>query len=438
VQGDPALRRRFFRLATPNILSNLLVPLAGLVDVALLGHLGELRHLAGVALGIVLFDYVYWSFGFLRMGTTGWVAQATGRGDDDAARLAALRGLALAALCGSAVLIFKWPLRELGFAALSGSSEVEAAGRAYFNARIWAAPFTLSNFVVLGWLLGRERSNAALVLSAVAHGCNIALDLYFIRSLGWGSGGAGAATALSQAAVFIVAIPILRRDLFRDGWRELLPQLRNWHALRPLLALNRDILLRTVTLVSVFAVFTNLASSMGTTILAACAVMRQVVGLSAYIVDGLAFATESLAGTYHGAAASKDLHRLLWMSVRWSVATGFVFAIAFIAIPKPLFGLLTSHVEVLILIQQWIWWLLPISSIGAAAYAFDGYFLGLTQGATLLRAMFVSAVVGFAPLAALAHWRQDPQLLWLALSLFMVARVITLSYEWKKTSLRTP
>lgn len=423
---DRDLTRRFWRLSIPNVLSNLLVPLAGLVDMALLGHLDEIRHLAGVSLGVVIFDYVYWSFGFLRMGTTGLVAQANGAGEERELRRIFLRGLLLALIGGGLLLALRTPLLRLSLAILQGESSVELSAAAYYRARIWAAPVTLANFVILGLLLGRERARQALWISAVGHGGNILLDLWFIFGLGWAAAGAGAATALSQLAMLITGAFILRGDPLLRGWRLELASMRDLRALTPMLKLNANILVRTVALVSVFAAFTNLASAMGVAVLAATALLRQVVTLAAWFIDGFAFATEALAGHLHGARRASALKRLLRFSCALSALTGLLFALAFVVAPRSLLALLTDHAEIVDLAMSWTWWLLPVMTLGGVAYALDGYFLGLARGRELRAAMLESALIGFVPLAWWALHAKSPHLLWLALSSFMAARVLSL------------
>lgn len=433
---DPSslpLRRRFLRLAVPNILSNLMVPLAGLVDIAFLGHLDSLEHLGGVALGTVLFDYVYWTFGFLRMGTTGLVAQAVGAGDPHQGLLVGIRGMALGAVAGIALLLFHDPLREAGFAILSGAPAVIGAGKDYFDARIVAAPAALVNLAILGWLLGSERSRAALLLAVVVHSCNIVLDLWFIVGLGWGAAGAGYATAASQVVMLLLGVFLVRRSGCVPPWAAIREGLRDRRELRGFLGLGGDIIVRTLALVSTFAAFTNLASAMGTVTLAAVTVLKNVVTLAAFLIDGFAFATESLAGIYHGARRPERLRAVFWMATRWSVGTALVFATAFWAFPGPLLGLLTDHPEALAMMRTQVAWLFPVLFFGSIAYVLDGYFIGLAAGRTLSVAMVLAAGIGFVPLAIWAARAEDPHRLWLALSVFMVARVISLGVVTRRT-----
>ncbi len=432
---DP-LGRRLWRLAAFNILANLMVPLAGLVDTALLGHLSEIRYLAGVALGAVLFDYLYWTFGFLRMGTTGLTAQAVGRDRSDDAVVVMLHGVLVAVAIGAALLILSRPLMKFGFWALQGSPDVEAAGSAYFRARIWGAPASLVNFVLLGWFLGREQGSRVLAMSLVGNGANVLLDYLFIVHWKLAAAGAGAATALSQYLMLAVAAGLALPQLRNLPLADLAGRAVRGRLLRAAITFNRDILVRTLALISVFAVFMNLASMLGAVLLAATAVVKQVVTLAAFFIDGIAFATESLAGIFDGAGDRHSLRRLLRMSLGWSLLIGLTVALAFHLFGGVLFGLLTNHAEVLEWTTRLSGWLFPVLGMGSLAYALDGYFIGLVRGRVLSRAMLVAATVGFLPFAALAWRRQDVHLLWLSLSVFMAARVLTLGLRVGST-LRT-
>ena len=425
--------RHFFQLAIVNILSNLMVPLAGLVDVAFLGHLAEIRHLAGVALATVLFNYIYWTFGFLRMGTTGMTAQALGREDQEAVLLTGLRNGILALGLGLAILVLQQPLRTLGFTLLSATPEVKASGQAYYDTLIWGAPATLLNFVLVGWFLGRAQSGKVFLLSAVSNLSNVALDYLFIVRWGWQSAGAGLATATSQYLMVLVGLVLVSRELPFKQVRSVAGQILNPLALRATFVLNGEILVRTFALVSTFAVFTNLSSAFGTEILSTNAVLLQVVTLAAYFIDGLAFATESLAGVFRGKGAIAQLAKLVWVSGAASLSLGLLFAIAFILTPISLFRLLTNHASILDRISSFVGWLLPVLGFGSISYMLDGYFLGLTEGRILRISVVTATLVGFAPMAVAAWYFHNSHLLWLSLALFMVVRAATLLVQVPKT-----
>lgn len=422
---DRHLARRFARLTALNIASNLTVPLVGLVDTGMLGHLPDLSALAGVALGTILFEYLYWSFGFLRMGTTGLSAQALGRGERPELYRVLYRGVSLGVAVGITLLLLQLPLRELGFALLSGESAVEAAGRDYFDARIWAAPATLANFAFLGWYLGREESGNALWMTVTGNLANIGLNYLFIIRLGLAARGAGLATMVAQYLTLALAVAIfLTRS---DRVRVRLAEVVGREPMAELLRLNRDILIRTLCLMTSFAIFLNLSSILGTRTLAVNTILHRLLTFAAFLVDGAAFATESLAGILRGAGDGRALGRLLRLSLASGEAFAALFLLGLLAAPGVVYGLLTSHAAVVAEATRYGWWLLPVLALGAPAYIYDGLFLGLTAGRALRNSMLISTLVVFLPAAGVALAVGSNDLLWLSLVLFMAARAATLA-----------
>ena len=432
---ESSVYRSFLKLSAVNILSNCLVPLAGLADTAFLGRWAAVEDLAGVVLATVLFNYLYWTFGFLRMGTTGQTAQAIGRGDDREAAVILVRYCLVGLGVGVILVLLQGPIGGLGFKALRGSESVEAAGLSYYQALIWGAPATLTNFVIWGWLLGRAEARGVLLLSALANGGNVLLDYAFVVGLGWGSAGAGAATALSQYLTLVAGlIWVLRRGIGqfwadRDFWH----QVREPAAIARTFALNRDIVIRTFALVSVFSLFVNFSAIIGaktnqeTDLLAASAILLQGVTLSAYFVDGLAFATESLIGQLAGQNNRAGMQQLLQWGIGWGLLCSAIFALILTLFPQ-IFALLTNHASVLTLARSLRGWLWPVLLIGSVAYLLDGYWLGLTQGALLRRSALLASGLFFLPLALAAVVLGQVALLWLALVGFMVGRVVTLGW----------
>jgi MATE family multidrug resistance protein len=422
---------RYLRLTWVNILSNVTVPLVGLVDTAMLGHLEDIRFLAGVALATILFDYIYWTFGFLRMGTTGTTAQAIGRGEPTEAFLVLYRSVALAVLIAGAILFLQWPLREGGFLLLSGEPGVEEAGRAYFNARVWGAPATLCNFALIGWFLGREQSRHVLVMTVVANLANIVLNYVFIMRMGLAAFGAGLATMIAQYAMLATGSALFLAQQGRIPWRP--REILHREKMISLLLLNRDILVRTFCLITSFAVFANFSSILGTTVLAANSILLRLLLVASFLIDGAAFASESLAGLFVGSRDKFSLRRLF----RLSLLVGEGFAILYLAAlfirPRPMLGLFTSHEDVVDLAMTWIPWLIPVLLAGALAYMYDGLYLGMTEGRRLRNSMLFSTLGVFLPVAALALYLDSAHLLWAGLLAFMAARTATLG--WMSRSL---
>jgi multidrug resistance protein, MATE family len=267
----------------------------------------------------------------------------------------------------------------------------------------------------------------------VGNGAKVLLDYELIVRWGWLSRGAGYATAWSQFLMMAIGLLLLlwefRSKPLTVGWKELLDPI----ALKSALWLNSEILVRSFALISTFALFTNLSSVLGTEVLTVNAVLLEVVTFAAFFIDGLAFATESWAGVLHGQGTTDGLARLLKASGIASLLLGVGVAIAFIIAPVPLFSLLTSHTDVIIGLQQYVVWLLPVLGFGSIAYMLDGYFLGLTSGQILRKAAILAVLIGFVPMAAIAWYFQSNHLLWLALTLFMLGRVVTLGMKVSAT-----
>jgi multidrug resistance protein, MATE family len=424
---------RFFRLALINILSNLMVPLAGLLSIAFLGHLTEIRHLAGVTLSTVLFNYIYRALGFLRPSTTGITAQAVGRKDREEVLLIGLRSGLLALILGLIIVILHVPLRNIGFAILNATLEVKASGLAYYDARILGMPAALLNFVFIGWFLGREQSGKVLLMSAVGNGASILLDYLLIVRLGWESMGAGLATAASQYLMLIVGVLLVVREVKFKEILAIADQIFSRSALKDTLILNRDIFIRTLVLLSTFSIFTNFSSAMGTAVLTENALLLQVVTFAAFAIDGLAFATESLTGIYQGKGDKKQLIPLLRIAGLTSLVVGFIFAFAFILFPHTLFGLLTNHIEIVARLHHYVIWLLPVLGFGAIAFMLDGYFLGLAERVILRNTSLVATFIVFLPLAIVAWHFHSNHWLWLAMTSFMAARAILLAIQVPRT-----
>ena len=407
------------RIALPAALANVTVPLAGLVDMALLGHLGSIHYLAGVGLCSIVFDYLYWTFGFLFMATQGLTAQAVGRRDQREVQLVLYRAFTLAWTLAAAILILQVGVRELGFAALAGAEDVESAGRRYFNARVWGAPAVLTNFALMGWFLGREKSAHVLAMTAVASFSNIALDYVLIYRFGLASLGAGLATMASQYLMLACGLLLFRPLRIRVG--EGISRVFDRQSFKTLLSLNRDIMLRTLCLISAFATFMNISAILGTVVLAANAILLGLLSTAAYLIDGLSFATQSLAGIFKGEGDRKALVRLRRISLVWGEALAVAVVAVILLLPGPIYGLLTSHPELIETVRTYDGWFCVALLAGAVAYIYDGYFIGLTAGRIVRNAMLLSLAAFIAP-AVLAWQSGSNHLLWAAFVIFMLAR----------------
>ncbi|NET67054.1 MAG: MATE family efflux transporter [Moorea sp. SIO1G6] len=424
---------RFLRLATVNILSNIAIPLAGLVDTAFLGHLADINYLAGVALATVIFNLVYRNCNFLRMGTTGPTAQAEGRFDQDGVTLVLLRNGLIALTLGLLIILLQYPLREIGFTLLSAAPEVKAAGQDYFNARIWGAPATLLNLVLIGWFLGREKSSKVLVLSAIGNGANIILDYLLIIRWGWASAGAGFATAAGQYLMLLMGMIFIATENGYPQMLALVDRIFDLEAIKSTFKLNGNIWIRSIASTITIAAFTDLSAYLGTMVLAINTLLLQVMIVTFYFIEGLSFATESIAGNFRGQGLTNKFPSLLRLSGASSLGIGLTIASLFVLLPDPLFGLMTNHGEVIDELHHYLLWLLPFLGLSSMAFMLDGYFLGLTEGALLRKGVVTGSLVGFLPVAVASWWFHSSQILWLAMCCYMGVRALALAVQVPKT-----
>jgi len=424
---------RFYRLSVVSTLSNMMVPLAGLVDTAFLGHLTDIKHLAGVILASILFDYLYRVLKFLRSSTNAMTASAKGLGDDKAILVTGLQNVLIALGISLVILSLQYPLQKIGFALLAGSSEVELSGVDYFYARIWGAPAVLLNFVIMGWFLGREMNGIVLLMSLVGNLFHVYLDYLMIVQWGWESTGAGLSTAISQYLCLIVGLIGIS---FSIQW-SLLPaafsKLLERTSLKETVSLNTNILVRFIVLISTYAFFTNVSSAFGTVTLAQNGLLLQIALLSQFTVNGIGLTTQTLASNFQGKGSREQLLPLLIVSALTSLLIASGIALVSVLFPDAVFGLLTDHQEVNEQITKYSFWLLPLLEITAIAFMLDGYFTGLKEGKTLRNAVLVSFFLGYLPCLGIAWYLHSNNWLWLSLVMYMTTLAIYLGLRVPRT-----
>ena len=423
-QSMPVTPVVFARLGALNILSTITVPLAGLVDTAMLGHLPSEVSLAGVALGAIFFDYVFWSFGFLRMATTGLAAGAVGRDLPDQLRELLWRATAIGFVIGAALLCIIPIIGLLAPLVSDGMPLVRAEATGYVQARLVGAPASLANFALAGWLIGTGRSARALALALVQNLGNIAFNVLFIMVLNLGATGAGLGTACAQWLGFLAIagslIPLARP-------RPAIHRIFERSPTRALFQIGGDLTVRTICLVTAFSAFTAAGALFGVAILAAQAVLMRILGLFSYVVDGLAYAVETLAGQSVARGRTHDARR----AVRWGILSALALSAlmggAALLWSRPLLSLLTNLESVLVVAEAWIPACIACAMLGSVAYILDGLFIGTSASAELRVAMLWSIAIGFLPLFVLGIALMSMGLLWCSLLGFMLARVITLT-----------
>ncbi|MDR5856868.1 MATE family efflux transporter [Caballeronia sp. LZ062] len=417
--------RRVLTLAFPIVLANLTQPILGAVDTAVAGHLDGPHYLGGVALGGLVFSFVFWSFGFLRMGTTGLVAQAFGARDAAALRAHVLRALMLSLAIGAAVLALQVPIIRYALAALGGSAAVQQTARAYCHARIWAAPFALGNYAVLGFLLGCQRVRLALATQVFINAVNIGAVLLFVYRFGWGIAGIGAATAFADFCGFAFGLAMLWRLRERGLAPLALRSLIDARAIKRLVAINRDIFIRTLCLLASFGWFAHVGARQGDTILAANALLLNFQTFMAFGLDGFAHAAEALVGAATGARDRHAFRQAVKVTMLWSAIGAAGFCVVYWLGGEWIIGRLTDQPVVRAAASRYLPWaaILPLASV--AGFQLDGVFIGATRTRELMQAMAASLAVFL-----LAAWAFTGALgnhgLWFALTVFMAARGVAL------------
>lgn len=421
--------RRVWRLAGPIILANLTTPLLGAVDTAVVGHLPDPSYIGGVAIGGVLFGFLYWGLGFLRMGTTGFTAQAHGAGDWAELRACLLRPLILALGFGALLILLQRPIGLAGLWAMGASAEVSGEAATYFAIRIWSAPAALVNFVLLGWLLGVQRAQTALLLQLLLNGVNIVLDLVFVIGFGWAVAGVAWATLIAELTAAAAGLVVIRQSLRRrPGAAE---PARLWEPARlaALLRVNADIFLRTLCLLVTTLIFTAQSAQFGDVVLAGNAILRQFQNFVVYGLDGFAHAAEILAGSALGARDRRTFRRAVVACTLWGAGGAAVASLALLLAGPALIALMTSLPEVRLSAGDHLWWLVLSPVVSVWSFLLDGIFIGATRTAAMRNAMVLSLGVFL-----LAIWLLLPPLgnhgLWLSFLLFLAARAVTLGAHY--------
>ena len=427
-----AWHRRVWRLAAPIILSNLSVPLLGAVDTAVVGHLPEPYYLGAVAVGALIFTFVYWGFGFLRMGTTGLTAQAWGADRGDEVRATLYRALLIAVALGALIISLQKPIGATAFALLEASSEVEAHGGAYFAIRIWSAPAALANYAVLGWFLGLQNARVPLMLQIFLNGINIVLDLVFVLVLGWQVEGVALATVIAEySGLALGLVFVLYRLKGAGAGTVTVRQVFDLARFKYLFAVNRDIFIRTLCLIFCFAYFTAQGAKLGDVVLGANAVLMNFLALLSHGLDGFAHAAEALVGGALGARHRQGFRRAVSVSVFWASIAAGLFTITFWLGGNKLIAVLTSVPSVRETAEQYLPWLIVAPLLSVWAYLLDGIFLGTTRTVELRNATIFSTVL-YLLAVQLALPAFGNHGLWLALSGLMVLRGASLAVYYPR------
>lgn len=416
--------RAVLAIAVPMTIAWMTTPLIGLTDTAVVGQLGEAALIGAVGIGSVLFAVLGTVFNFLRMGTTGLVAQAMGARDRAAEALTVWRALALALVAGGAIVLLQAPLFWLFVAVMGPSEPVAAAAADYWAVRVWSMPLMLANYAILGWLIGLARARTGLAIQVLLGVVNIAASVGFVLGLGWGVAGVAAASVLAEAVALAAGAAVVARAA--RGWpRARLTAIMERAGLVRMMSLNRDIFVRSAILIAVFAFFSGASARLGDVTLAANAILMNVFLFGAYFLDGLAAAAEQLGGRAVGARARAAFERTVRTTVLAALLVSGAFTLALVLAAGPFARLMTTAPDVRAAVLDFFLWAAVSPVVGALAFVMDGLYIGATWSGTMRNMMVISAA-----LFLLVWWVATPHFgnagLWLAFLVFLGARGVTL------------
>lgn len=425
---QPLTHARVLRIALPIVLSSATVPLLGAVDTGVVGQTGLAVPIGAVGIGAIILTNIYWIFGFLRMGTTGLVGQAAGAGDDGEVAALLTRALMIAICGGMALVVLQGLIFPAALALSPASAEVETQAQVYLKIRIWSAPAAIALYALTGWLVAMERTRHVLTLQLLMNGVNIALDLWFVLGLDWGVAGVAIATVIAEVSGLALGL-WLCRDAFRDvAWRA-------WgvvfdrSALIRLAQVSSDILIRSAALLTIFTSFTFLAARFGDVTLAANQVLMQFLSISAFALDGFAYAAETLVARAVGRRDVARLRRAAWLCTLWSGLSAVVMVAAFGLFGPFVIDLMTTSDLVQTEARVYLGWVVISPILAVWAFTLDGIFIGATRGADLRNMMLLSLAIYCAAVAVLMPAFGNHGL-WGALMISLVARAFTLGARY--------
>ena len=431
--------KAILRLALPSILANITIPLVGIVDTAIVGHLSDAAAIGGIAIGTMLFDLLYWNFGFLRVGTSGLTAQAYGSSNETECRRILLRSLSIAMMAAVVILAIQWLFVTAVLAVVPCSAEVASVAREYFFVRIWAAPATLSLFTFKGWFIGMQDTKSPMAVDILVNVVNMAASYYLAVMTPLGVVGVAWGTLVAQYSGLILAVAILLvryidKSVFRniDRWKEAL----RGAELRRMLSLNTNLFIRSLCFMVVYVGYTSLASLYGDTELAVSSIMMKLFMFFSFFVDGFAYAGEALVGKAFGESSlehckTPEIHRTVRALFNWALGVGLLFTVIYAFWGDEAFALMTSDATVLAAAVKYKIWLIGMPLISTLAFMWDGVYIGATAGVQIRNSM-IWAAVGFIIGYVATFSFVGPQALYIGYFAHLIARAFYLTIQWNK------
>lgn len=420
------MNKKILRLAIPNIISNLSVPLLGVVDTALVGHLDQVYYLGALAVGGMIFNFLFWGFGFLRMGTTGLTAQEYGRRDRMKMMMILARVQFIALGIGALLLILQSPIAIFSLWIVESSREVAEYTRLYFDIRIYTAPAVLALYGINGWFLGMQNAKYPMIITIVLNLLNIVLNITFIYGLGMHVDGVAYGTLISTYLALFLALFLFFKKYRRYISHYVRQELFDIDELKKYFSVNRDIFIRTICLIFTFSFFTAVSARQGDVILAANTILLQLWMVAAYGIDGFAYAAESLVGKYKGSEDRVNLKRAVTYNIGWGLLIGLTGTLMYGAFGDQILHFFTDKEDVIAIAETVLFWTIIAPLISCFCYILDGIFIGATETPPLRNSMLLSTFVVFLPVYLLADTFLGVHGLWLAMVIFMISRGVFL------------
>ncbi|MEZ5195614.1 MAG: MATE family efflux transporter [Bacteroidales bacterium] len=421
------MNKQILRLAIPNIISNITVPLLGMVDLAILGHLESEKYIGAIALGGLIFNFIYAIFSFLRMGTSGFTAQAFGEKNKQEMILMFGRSMFFALFGGILIILLQVPIDLFSFYLIDGSAQVEVLASQYFYIRIYAAPASLGILALSGWFIGMQNAKIPMYIAIFINVINVAANLMFVYGFGMKSDGVAYGTVIAQYSGLFVGLSLfmIRYGDYFHYWQN--SEFFNWKKLKRFFRVNGDIIIRTLCLIFSFAFFTAESAKTNDTILAVNTVLLQYLFVFSYITDGFAHAAEALVGRYVGANDKGRLKAVIRKLFVWGFALSLIFSFTYLVGGDQMLYILTDNLVVIHAAQPYLFWLGLVPVLTFAAFIWDGVYIGATASGAMRNALLVSTFLIFLPAYYLLIRPMGNQGLWLAMMLFMVSRGVLLT-----------
>jgi multidrug resistance protein, MATE family len=430
------LNKRILKLAIPNIISNISVPLLGAVDTALVGHLEEVYYLGALAVGGMIFNFLFWGFGFLRMGTTGLTAQSYGARDRTEMFMILVRVQVVAICLGVVILLMQRPIAELSFWIIESSLQVEQYALVYYDIRVYTAPAVLALYGINGWFLGMQNAKYPMIVTISLNLLNIVLNITFIYGFGMHVDGVAWGTLISTYLGLILALVLFMKKYKRYIGYYVKDRFIDLKEISKFFSVNRDIFIRTLCLIFTFSFFTAKSAAQGDVILAANTILLQLWMIASYGIDGFAYAAESLVGRYTGGKHKEKLRKAVFYTMSWGFTLGAFGTLIYGLFHIQILNLFTNQSEVIHMALLVVGWTIAAPFVSSICYIWDGIFIGATATVPMRNSMLASTCLFFLPAYYIGTHLIGIHGLWLAMVLFMIVRGVFLTFYAPKYILR--